>query len=70
MIAMARMLTTTEVGKMADPPVSRFTVEREIHRENLDAEKVGGRWLVEHDEAKRWAAEFMRWRTQRGPRRP
>jgi excisionase family DNA binding protein len=58
-------LTTTEVAAMTAPPTTRFTVEREIRRGNLEAEKVGGRWLIEPDKAERWAKEFVRYRTQR-----
>ena len=50
------MLTTTEVAALAD--TTRYTVEREIHRGNLAAEKFGRAWAIETDEAKRWAAQF------------
>jgi hypothetical protein len=62
---MPRPLTTSEVAAMTVPPTTRFTVEREIRRRNLTAEKAGGRWLIEPDEAKRWAKDFVPYRTQR-----
>jgi excisionase family DNA binding protein len=61
------MLTTSEVAALAEPPVTRFTVEREIRRGNLTAEKAGGRWLIERDEAERWAQSFIAYRAQRRP---
>ena len=54
---------------MTKPPTSRFTVEREIKRGNLAAEKAGGRWLIEPGEAERWAKGFVRWAQQHAPRR-
>jgi hypothetical protein len=45
--------------------VTRFTVEREIRRGNLTAEKVSGRWLIAEAEAERWAAGFVPYREQR-----
>jgi hypothetical protein len=62
---MPRALTTSEVAAMPEPPTTRFTVEREIRRGYLAAEKAGGRWLIERDEAERWAAGFVAYRTQR-----
>jgi excisionase family DNA binding protein len=56
------VLTTTEVAAKAD--VSRHTVEREIHRGNLEAEKIGNRWAVSETEADRWAAQFRRYAEQ------
>jgi excisionase family DNA binding protein len=50
------VLTTTEAGALAK--TTRWTVEREIHRGNLAAGKVGGRWVIQDDEAERWAAQF------------
>ena len=50
------MLTTTEVAAKAD--TTRHTVEREIKRGNLRAEKIGRQWAVEQAEAERWAAQF------------
>jgi excisionase family DNA binding protein len=57
------VLTTTQVAAKAN--VSRYTVEREIHRENLKAEKIGNRWAVDEAEADRWAATFRRYAEQR-----
>lgn len=51
------MLTTTEVAALAD--TTRHTVEREIRRGNLKAEKFGRWWTIEPDEAQRWAAQFQ-----------
>ena len=50
---------------MTEPPTTRFTVEREIRRGNLTAEKAGGRWLIEPGEAERWAKGFVAYRAQR-----
>ena len=50
------MLTTTEVAAKAN--TTRHTVEREIKRGNLKAEKFGRNWAVEQAEAERWAAQF------------
>ena len=44
---------------------SRFTVEREIHRGNLAAEKVGNRWAITETEAERWAAGYRPYAEQR-----
>jgi excisionase family DNA binding protein len=61
--------TTTEVAAMAK--TSRFTVEREVHRGNLTAEKVGNRWAIAEAEAERWAAEYRPYAEQRDrDRRP
>jgi excisionase family DNA binding protein len=57
------VLTTTEVAAKAS--VSRHTVEREIHRGNLRAEKIGNRWAVDDTEAERWTAQFRRYAEQR-----
>jgi len=63
------VLTTTEVAAMAG--VSRHTVEREIHRTNLAAEMKAGRWIIQDDEAGRWAAQFRPYAQQRDrERRP
>jgi excisionase family DNA binding protein len=51
------MLTTTQVAAMGK--TSRFTVEREIARGNLAAQKVGRTWAIQPDEAERWAAQFL-----------
>lgn len=64
---MSRPLTTTEAAALTDPPTTRFTVEREIGRGNLEAVKAGGRWIIDEDEARRWAAQF---RKHAGNRRP
>jgi hypothetical protein len=37
---------------------TRYTVEREIKRENLKAEKIGRTWVIDVAEAERWAAQF------------
>ena len=37
---------------------SRYTVEREIRRENLKARKVGRTWVIDVAEAERWASQF------------
>jgi hypothetical protein len=58
------MLSTAETAAMTTPPTTRYTVEREIRRGNLAAEKTGGRWLIEPSEAERWAAGFVKWREQ------
>jgi excisionase family DNA binding protein len=50
------MLSTAQVAALAD--TTRHTVEREIHRGNLRAEKIGRTWVVEQAEADRWAAQY------------
>lgn len=62
---MPRQLTTSEVAAMATPPTTRFTVEREIRRGRLHAEKAGGRWMIDQDEALHWATTFIPYREQR-----
>ena len=52
----SRWATTTEVAAMIG--MTRHTVEREIGRGNLRAEKFGGRWLIEDTDAERWVAQF------------
>jgi hypothetical protein len=47
------LLTTTEVGRLARPPVSSETVLREIGDGRLQAITVGGYRLVDPDEAAR-----------------
>ena len=37
---------------------TRYTVEREIKRGNLQGRKLGGVWIIEDTEAERWAAQF------------
>lgn len=59
---MPGMLSTSEAAALAG--TSRFTVEREIRRGNLEAEKVSGRWLIAEAEAKRWAASYVPFREQ------
>ena len=51
------MLTTTEVA--AKVGTTRYTVEREIRRGNLKAERLGRQWAVAEDEAERWGAQFQ-----------
>ncbi|MGH3229172.1 MAG: hypothetical protein ACRDOA_11425 [Streptosporangiaceae bacterium] len=50
------MLSTAHVAAMAQ--TSQDTVEREIERGNLAADKVGRTWVIEAAEAERWAAQF------------
>jgi predicted site-specific integrase-resolvase len=57
------VLTTTQLAEKAK--ISRYTVEREIRRGNLKAEKLSGRWIVADDEAERWAAQFKTYAEQR-----
>ena len=51
-------MTPPQVAKLTDPPTTRYTVEREIKRGNLDAEPVGARWIIDRTEAERWASQF------------
>ena len=37
---------------------TRHTVEREIHRGNLAAEKIGRTWVITLADAQRWAEHF------------
>jgi excisionase family DNA binding protein len=60
------MLSTTEVAELAG--TTRHTVEREIHRGNLTAQRAGRVWVVEDGEAKRWAAAFQPYASLRQPR--
>jgi excisionase family DNA binding protein len=60
---MAVMLTTSEVAALAG--VSRHTVEREIRRGHLSAEKISRLWVIEPAEAQRWAESFQPYRTLR-----
>lgn len=53
---MIHVLTTTELA--AKTGVSRQTIEREIHRGNLDAVLKGRVWLITDDEGDRWAASY------------
>jgi excisionase family DNA binding protein len=50
------MLSTAQAAELAS--TTRYTVEREIRRGNLAAEKIGRTWVIEPAEAKRWAAQF------------
>ena len=59
------MLTTTEVAAKAN--TTRHTVEREIRRGNLQAEKVGRQWVIEPTEAERWAGAFLPYAGLRKP---
>jgi hypothetical protein len=52
------MLSTAQVAALTSPPTTRFTVEREIRRGNLAAEKIGRTWVVAQAEADRWAAQY------------
>lgn len=69
MATMDGMLTTTEAARLTDPPVSRFTVEREIARGNLEAAKHGGRWFITEAEARRWSAAYRPFAEQRDRKR-
>ena len=60
------MLTTTEVAAKAN--TTRHTVEREIKRGNLKAEKLGRQWAIKQDEAERWAAQFRPYAGLRTPK--
>ena len=60
---MAVMLTTSEVAALAG--VSRHTVEREIRRGHLSAEKISRLWVIDPAEAQRWAESFQPYRTLR-----
>jgi excisionase family DNA binding protein len=48
--------------------VSLDTVEREIHRGNLAAVKVAGRWQIEPADADKWVATFVTYAALRQPR--
>ena len=50
------MLNTTQAAALA--ATTPHTVKREIQRGNLQAEKVGGVWVIDPAEAQRWAAQF------------
>lgn len=50
------MLSTGQAAELAG--TTRYTVEREIRRGNLAAEKIGRTWVIEPAEARRWAAQF------------
>jgi predicted GIY-YIG superfamily endonuclease len=56
--SMGAHISTTQAAALTVPPTTRFTVEREIKRHNLVAEKHGGTWVIEATEARRWAAQF------------
>jgi excisionase family DNA binding protein len=58
------MLTVTEVAELAG--TSRHTVEREIRRGNLSAQRIGRRWAINPWEAGRWAARFRPYAALRG----
>ena len=63
------MMTTTQLAAKAG--TSRYTVEREIRRGNLTAQKAGRWWVIEEAEADRWAAQFKPYATQRNhPQHP
>lgn len=57
------MLTTNQVAAKAG--ISRYTVEREIGRGNLAAEKVGTQWVITEAEADRWAGQYRPYAEQR-----
>ena len=53
-------LTTTQVAALAG--TTRHTVEREIKRGNLAAERIGRQWAVLEHDAERWADAFTPYR--------
>lgn len=65
---MPKPLTTTEAAALTRPPTTRFTVEREIRRGKLEAEKVGGRWMIQENDARAWAKTFRPYEALRHPR--
>jgi len=54
------MLSVHTVAAIAG--TSRHTVEREIRRGNLSAQRVGRHWAINPWEARRWAAQFRPYR--------
>jgi excisionase family DNA binding protein len=50
------MMSTTQVAELAS--TTRFTVEREIRRGNLQGQKIGRTWVIDRAEAERWAAQY------------
>jgi hypothetical protein len=56
-------MTTAATAELAG--VHFRTVEREIRRGNLHAEKHGGVWIIEQAEAERWAGQFQKYAEQR-----
>lgn len=46
---------------------TRHTVEREIRRGNLQAEKIGRTWVIEQAEAERWLTQFQPYASLRKP---
>jgi excisionase family DNA binding protein len=62
---MPGMLSTTQVAELAG--TTRYTVEREIRRGNLGAEKVGRTWVIDPPEAERWAKSFRPYAGLRNP---
>ena len=60
------VLSTTKVAEMVG--TTRHTVEREIDRGNLTAERVGRNWVIQQDEADRWAASYRPYAALRGKR--
>lgn len=50
------VLSTTQAASLAS--TTRHTVEREIRRGNLHAEKIGRTWAIDPAEASRWAAQY------------
>jgi excisionase family DNA binding protein len=59
------VLTTTQVATLAN--TTRYTVEREIERGNLAAQKIGRQWAITPDEAQRWATQFKPYASLRKP---
>jgi predicted GIY-YIG superfamily endonuclease len=65
----SRYRSTSQVAALAD--TTRYTVEREIARGNLAAEKVGAHWVIGEAEAERWAAQYRPYAEQRDrPQQP
>lgn len=53
---MTLVMTTADAAKLAR--TTPRTVEREIGRGNLEAQKIGGIWLIADEEGRRWAGQF------------
>jgi excisionase family DNA binding protein len=59
-------MTTTQAAVLAG--TTRFTVEREIKRGHLAAQRTGRIWSIDRAEAERWAASFVPYAGLRVPR--
>lgn len=51
------MLTTSQVAAKAG--TTRYTVEREIKRGHLQAQRLGRQWAINEADADQWAAQFQ-----------